>query len=613
MAAALLPRFLASWVPTLPEDISPDEVEAWVEQNGGVLEKAIARASLPKSQRARKSCQDVCDLAMEGSLLCGAKTSVHLASETGTPRYIPARWCLVRASSVRASNDPIAGFKPTPGYPQGTQERRYGTDAGEQNKVLGIARNPRPELIYNTGTGATDGTPIVTTTGIALGGNGRTMGTQLHYHHGGQVIGEYVREVAPDFGFNPDEVEALTFEPGDGPMIVRVIDLPEPEWPAAVRALNVPLTQALDAAAEAVAFAKQIPSEAFSYLATALGDNDMTLTEFLLSHRSRPFVDALRRTGLITAQNATRMLGDGVLLSEAGRSMVSSALAAALSPDPDLLDAANVELRNALARSAPYWLAAASYGGAWDLRTPLDKAIRDYLSFKSSKGFGGLQGWLAQGSLEPRKTAGDPLAERLLVLLDKNRGPIQLSKIARHFMTEAAANGGGQTTMFVPKSPLEVLHEQPGAPQVALFAEGMARAEALPYRSDDEILAGRDSYGEELDRELLEDVEFNADVISNWERQDRVAALARHPRELIGPLVGGGTQVITREPGAAQWRVTRFDADMQPIGHFGPSSFAQVVDVASFDGPIQEFRPFTAERLPRSRSARRGPQQNWRR
>lgn len=616
MTEPLLPRFLPGLFEALPPDIAPVDVAAWVERHKPALETALVRATSP-GKRDRKSCQDVCDLFMVDSLLCGAKTSVHLPSQTETPRDIPARWCLVRASDVRPSNDPLNGFAPTPGYPLRTQERRYQADPKEQAKVRGIARHPQPGLIYNTGTGATDGTPIVTTTGIALGGNGRTMGTMLHYHDGGYIISDYIVMVAEDFGFDPREVDALVFAPGDGPMIVRVIDIPESEWPAAVRALNVPLTMAMDSVAEAVAFSKQISPEALDYLAHALGEDDMTLHEYLLSQRSVPFINALWRTGLINAQNSSRLIGEGGLLSaDGGRPLVIGALAAALSPDPDLLDAAHVELRNALARSAPYWLAAAAYGRSWDLRAPLDKAIRDYLAFKGSSGYGSIAAWKRQIAIVQRHSDGDPLAERLLDILAANRGPVQLSKIARHFMSAATAYGSEQTSMFKPKTPLEVLHEKPGGPQVVLFGEGLPRhrrgrrrrgevAEAM-HRSDAEILAGRGSYGPELDAEIYANPELEHHTLSNWARQDRVAALARVPRELVGPLYEGGQQLISREPGSpSQWRATRFDEQMEPTGHFGPASFAQVVNNASFDGEIADLRPITfAEALPRRAAAK---------
>ncbi|MFY0539985.1 hypothetical protein [Nannocystis pusilla] len=129
-----------------------------------------------------------------------------------------------------------------------------------------------------------------------------------------------------------------------------------------MRALNTSLTQSLDATAESVAIARQLPEEALQILALALAQDDMDLGEFLKSERSRPFVQALQRVSIITSQNANRLLAGG-LLSDKGRELLVPALYASIVPDADLLDAASTELRNALARSAPYWLAASAYGG----------------------------------------------------------------------------------------------------------------------------------------------------------------------------------------------------------------------------------------------------------
>ncbi|MFY0539984.1 hypothetical protein [Nannocystis pusilla] len=100
-------------------------------------------------------------------------------------------------------------------------------------------------------------------------------------------------------------------------------------------------------------------------------------------------------------------------------------------------------------------------------------AVRDYISYRSS-GIPSLGAWRRQLSLiDQPATLGNPIAERLLEILDERRGPIQLSKMARHFASEAAQSGGGQISMLAPKSPLDALNEQPGAPQVTMFAERM--------------------------------------------------------------------------------------------------------------------------------------------
>lgn len=123
--------------------------------------------------------------------------------------------------------------------------------------------------------------------------------------------------------------------------------------------------------------------------------------------------------------------------------------------------------------------------------------------------------------------------------------------------------------------------------------------EGMPYRTDEEILAGRNSYGDDIDQTILADTKFNKHILQSWARQDAVAKLAKSPRDLIGPMRFGkdrpeGTQLISRDPEkAGLWRVTRFDETMDPIGHF-TGTFPQVVDMASHDGDITRFREINA-------------------
>ena len=134
--------------------------------------------------------------------------------------------------------------------------------------------------------------------------------------------------------------------------------------------------------------------------------------------------------------------------------------------------------------------------------------------------------------------------------------------------------------------------------------------EGMPYRTDEEILAGRNSYGDDIDQTILADTKFNKHILQSWARQDAVAKLAKSPRDLIGPMRFGkdrpeGTQLISRDPEkTGLWRVTRFDETMDPIGHF-TGTFPQVVDMASHDGDITRFREINASEAMRKTSKKR--------
>lgn len=403
-----------------------------------------------------KSCEDMCDVTMTKSVACGAKTVILLPSDSGRPREVRARYCLVDSRSLIPSHDPET-FEPNPFYPKNVQERVYHRDQTEQLGIVNIAQNPQPSAVFSTSSQALDGPPIVTRNGYVLGGNKRTMGLQLHYRRGGRVYADFLRANALDFGLRPEEIDRVPVQGGGGPVVVRVVSLGETAWRQAVRDFNTGLTFAMDAIAESSAIAGQLTPDVFEVLARYLAEDESDLGEFLASRRSLPLIEALRRAHIITSSNQNRLVrpGDG-LLSTQGRELLVAALGAAVLGDVDLLDAAGAELRTALARSAPYWLAASAYGGGWDVRPQLRAAVRDLLALRSS-GLS-LRRWRQQTSMfEPPATAGDPMGERLLVILYERSGPVQLSRIAKAFSTDAAMFGGRQSSLLAPRTPLEAI------------------------------------------------------------------------------------------------------------------------------------------------------------
>lgn len=403
-----------------------------------------------------KSCGEVCDLTMENSAACGAQTTILLPSaESARPRQLRARYCLVDSRDLIPSHDPET-FEPSSRYPKGLQERVYHRDQSEQLGIVAIAQNSEPGSIFNTSTQPVDGPPIVTRGGVVLGGNKRTMGLQLHYRRGGRVFADYLRQNALDFGLRPEEIDRVPVAHGGGPVVVRVVSLGEDNWKKAVRDFNTSLTFALDLVTESAAIASQLQPEVFEVLARGLAEDESDLGEYLASRRSVPLIEALRRSHVITANNQSRLLRSDGLLSTQARELFVAALGAAVVGDADLLEHAGAEIRNALARSAPYWLAASAFGGGWDVRVPMRLAIRDLLAVRNS-GLP-LRRWRQQTSMfEAPKTADDPMGQRLLVILDQRSGPVQLSRIAKAFAGDAAMFGGRQQTLVEPRSAIAAI------------------------------------------------------------------------------------------------------------------------------------------------------------
>jgi hypothetical protein len=404
-----------------------------------------------------------CGLGLLGGT-CGLPASLVLAAAQGAPIPRSARYCLAPASRLIPSHNPQRGFVPNADYPPDVQERAYDRDKGEQLKVLNAAQNLIPELIFNTAPGVIDGLPVATSDGIVLGGNGRTQALQLHYAQGGSTASDYLAEHAREFGFTKKQIQAIP-----DPVVVRVIETPKPDardyrrtLQELVRLLNIPLTKALDAQSESVAEARRLSDEVLDVLALAFQD-DTTLAEYLASPASRPLVSALRRSGIVTDRNAVTMLTPDGLLSADGRQQVERILTAALIPDAPLLERIGPQLRVSLARSAPYVLAAAAFGGGWDLRAPLARAARDLAALRLG-GARSVDQFLRQTTFGERpRVEGDPIALSLLRLLHSaGNAPLRLSSAFRRFASQARFNPVGQAALFaseavIPQTALEQL------------------------------------------------------------------------------------------------------------------------------------------------------------
>lgn len=412
--------------------------------------RTVARRASPSKATAPNDsqCEDACHLTLAGSW-CGRAASVVLPSETGSPRVLRARFCLTEAENLIPSHD-AQTFAPRKDYPARTQERRYETDVAEQVKVATIAQSIVPRLVQNTNAGGLDGTPVVTPSGIVLGGNGRTMAIQRHYLAGKSELRAHLVRHAADFGVSPADLKKYKH-----PVIVRVIESSDPaEWPRLVRDLNERLAQSMDARAEMVSLGRQFNDEGMELLAGGLADDD--LGDWLRSRASVPFINYLRRRGIITSNNAARLVGADGLLSDDGKDALEKLLAGAVLPDATLLDAAGPELRRTLARGAPHVLAAAAAGDEWDLRPALAAAVEGLIEARAN-GLSPAQ-FIRQVSLVARPIDTVPRAQELFALLSAVAGaPVQWARAMRRYAELAAQNPKGQTSLIAPMTVDEAL------------------------------------------------------------------------------------------------------------------------------------------------------------
>lgn len=419
----------------------------------------IKKASPPKEKKPQcDPLEPVCNVRIDGGV-CSVYAALFVPSQKGAQgiEKIPARYCLLEIEDLITSHNPLTGFGPRQGYPKEAQERDYKL-VNEQYKVTEIAQHYAPELIFSTAPGALDGVPVATQDRIVLGGNGRTMATEIVYQTS-NAPKLYLEAHAREFGFTKAQVKQLK-----RPMVVRTIQVKD-ESPKVLaqwsRRLNASLSQQLDATRLAVSRARFVDARVFDELAKM--EPDETLNEFLSTQKSKGFVLALQHSNVLDARSSAQYLTSEGLLSQQGRELASDLLVATLVPDADLILALGVGRVGTLARSAPY-IVQSSNLGEWSLTFRIKAAIKDRVSMLRG-GFPTVAAFLKQGGLFSEfkaETLDDVVALLLLkIFVALEFSPVQFAKVMRSYLASARAPGGGQSSLFASETltPLTALQK----------------------------------------------------------------------------------------------------------------------------------------------------------
>lgn len=434
----------ATWSAFVSELVEKAAKEAGIKRPRKFIPAAKVAPKKPrKARKVAPACDPLkpaCHLTLYGGQ-CSIEAPLFVPAKEGQGlERITARYCLVEIAELKTSHKPVTGFGETPGYPKGAQERDYRLPS-EQYKVMEIAKDYAPELIFNTAPGALDGLPISNEEKIILGGNGRTMATVLRYQID-DLPKKYLLEHAKEFGFTKSQVKKFAY-----PMVVRTIKTADDEKTLASwsRRLNTSLSQQLDAVRLAVSRARFVDERVMRELGAM--QDDETLVQFLSSTRSEEFVKALQKSGVIDQRAAATYISEG-LLNQQGRELVAQLLVAMLIPDADQINALGVGPIETLAKSAVYLLKTKELRD-YSLLGPLRAAVKDRLSMRAQN-FVSVKEFLRQQSLfGGAATAGDPLAVALLqVFYEAENAPVKFARFSRRYLELAKAPGEGQSTLF---------------------------------------------------------------------------------------------------------------------------------------------------------------------
>jgi len=300
----------------------------------------------------------------------------------GQPKEV-ARYEAREAADLIPSHKPGAIFARREDYPANVQERPYHSDQGEQDKVRRHAQNLEPDFLITDNPDATNGPPIITESGVVLGGNSRVMSLELAYgQNGGGFYREALLQKAAQFGLDPAAIEGMA-----SPVLVRVVpgEMAAEEMAVRSRLYNQTPTQALQAKAEGVSRARLISPETLDLLAGDFSEFD-SLREFLASGRSRKFIEALEHDGVLELTQISRLKdAQSKLLNEEGKTLVENALRGLVVPDYDLLRVSAPAILNKLDRAVPTLAKLKARGEGWDVSGEVAAALRQLAQADQAK------------------------------------------------------------------------------------------------------------------------------------------------------------------------------------------------------------------------------------
>ncbi|MDR1776529.1 MAG: hypothetical protein LBR31_01705 [Desulfovibrio sp.] len=409
--------------------------------------------------------------------LSGEKVEIY-TSEGEDAAYYEVR----ELEEVIPSHDPNNGFARREDYPAIAQERPYHSVTGEQDKVRRNAREFRPMYLLTNNPDASNGPPVITSDGVVLGGNSRTMTLGLVYDAVPQKAAEYkerlIRE-AGKLGIDGAAVAGM-----ERPILVRVLEhsLTPEEMAVKSRLYNQSQTQALQAIAEGVSKARLISPETLAVFTKGMEDFD-SLREYLGSTSSRKLVAALEKDGVLEQTQLDRIIETSGKLNEEGKTLVENALRGIVVSDYDTLASAPASALKKLDKAVPALTRLKARGEGWDLSGTVTAALRQ-LNQAQSRGMP-IDSWFGQLDLvqvDPAKH--NPAVQALALLLDKGT---QKENQARFelFARLVERENKGQGTMVSRKD---------GSPAQA-FTKAFLKPLAVV---DGEIISGFDPKGNAL-------------------------------------------------------------------------------------------------------------------
>lgn len=334
----------------------------------------------------------------------GAATGAVRTVKNADGSEVLTQYKVVDAAEIETSHAPLQGFAPRADFPDGIQERRYHADDDAKSFVIENARELDPDQVLDGTPRPTDGPPIITTDGVALGGNARSMMLKTAYARHPDRAAAYKDELierADRFGLGAQRDRIRDME---APVLVRQVADPDvdPSDRGQLAELgskfnDVP-TRSRDPLGEARTRARRLRenTDALEFYGRNIG-SDETLRSFLNRSDGRRWVQRLVEEGTIRPQAATEFRLDDGTITDEGKTALERMLFAAVVDDPEVLARAPKSVLRDLTHAVPPLVRVQSVAG-FDIGPQVREAL-DFLHRWRNSDVDTLEEFIAQGTI----------------------------------------------------------------------------------------------------------------------------------------------------------------------------------------------------------------------
>ena len=363
---------------------------------------------------------------------------------------VKGHYVLVESGAATPSHNPNAEFIRNEGFPvdengQTVNDRDYERDKDAQTitRRMGDTYDSR----------AIQSVPVVSSDGIVLSGNGRTMAGELAAQHGtdGAYI-EHLQKYGQQYGFTPEQVQGMQH-----PRLVFVPDEAMPYTTDTFAKFNAQEMKGQSKTEQAVKLGKVVDDNTFGRIIRSINSFD-TLGEFYNDPKAATeAINELRNTGAIGQMDYAEMF-DGDKVSEVGRQMLENMLIGkAFESNPDAvrqlteIKSLRQSVINALAEVVTNMQLGEDYTLEGELAQAIDLAYKARKNgYKDGERVSGFARQLNLFPFDEGETIADYNNATVLMLADvmNDSRTNQLKKSLAIYNHHAADSAAGQMDIF---------------------------------------------------------------------------------------------------------------------------------------------------------------------